>query len=115
MEVLHNKECAARSHAWLQAAANLYIPRSAGRDEASKWDASKAGTTPVSAPASGAEIDMASPFKNMKIAGNAQKPDKAPHEVCGLLSTICPCLDGSQRGKKQVPPWQCMDSNPRAA
>ena len=77
--------CAASLRACLQAAANLYIPRSAGADGASKWDNDKAGTAPVSTPASGAEIGTASPFEGMKIAGDPQKPGKAPEEVCGTI------------------------------
>ena len=37
----------------------------------------------MSTPASGAATGMASPFEGMKIAGDTQKPDKAPEEVCG--------------------------------
>ena len=64
--------------------ANLYIPRSADTDRGSKWDNGKAGAAPVSTPAMGAEIDMASPFEGMKIAGDKEKPDKATQEVCGV-------------------------------
>ena len=82
-------DCAASLHACLQAAANLYIPRSAGSDGASKWDNDKAGRAPVSTPASGAEIGMASPFEGMKFAGDPQKPGKAPEEVCGTSLRQC--------------------------
>ena len=40
----------------------------------------------MSTPASCAETGMASPFEGMKIAGDPQKPDKAPEEVCGSFS-----------------------------
>ena len=82
MKALHITSCAAKCCAWLQAAANLYIPRSAGAGGASKWDDGKAGATTVSTPARGAETGMASPFEGMKIAGDPQKPDKASEEVC---------------------------------
>ena len=78
-------DCAASPRACLQAVANLYIPRSAGADGASKWDNDKPGLAPVSVPASGADIGMASPFEGMKIAGDPQKPDKASEEVCGVF------------------------------
>ena len=81
----------------VQAAANLRIPRSAGADGASKWDSGKAGAAPVSAPASGAEAGMASPFEGMKIAGDAQKPDKVPEAVRGP-TLHCNCALES-RGK----------------
>lgn len=91
MEALHITSCAERSHAWSQAAANLYIPRSAGADGASKWDAGKAEATPVSAPASDTDQKV-SPFEGvkisgdtMKIPGDTQKPDKASQEVCGAI------------------------------
>ena len=82
MHTAHNAQCS-KSHACAQAAANSYIPRSAGANGASKWDDGKAGTVLVSRPASGAGAEMASPFEGMKMAGDAQKPDKAPEAVCG--------------------------------